>query len=197
MFHLNHFRSNIVFFLDSESGSKNKLSIRDRLGFKNLTKSEEKVTLEKSSNDRILQKDVKPFDPVLEARKKKFESKEIKVREGVIRLKPKDESKSEETIEKECVKEESPKAMEPVVEHVITAIKSEAVKELMEVESLNEDILLQDDALELDAHLDLFSEEDSDNENKDVLRAKEVSGKTSKSYPSSKLISGESNEVCN
>uniref|UniRef100_A0AAR5PY45 Uncharacterized protein n=1 Tax=Dendroctonus ponderosae TaxID=77166 RepID=A0AAR5PY45_DENPD len=180
---------------DSENGSKNKLSIRDRLGFKNLSKSEEKLALDKSNVDRSPQKDVKLFtDPVLEARKKKFESKEMKVREGVIRLKPKDDAKSEESIEKECVKAESPKEVEPVAEHAITTKMCEVVKELMEVEPLNEDILLQDDALELDAHLDLFSEEDSDNEKKSFFKAKEISAKTCESYPSSKLINGEKNE---
>lgn len=34
--------------------------------------------------------DIKPLDPILEARKRKFESNEIKMKEGIIRLRPKD-----------------------------------------------------------------------------------------------------------
>lgn len=44
----------------------------------------------------------KLLDPVLEARKKKFESNELKIKEGVIRLKPKnDEQQEEEEVEEE------------------------------------------------------------------------------------------------
>ncbi|KAK9753401.1 hypothetical protein QE152_g3477 [Popillia japonica] len=46
--------------------------------------------------------DAVPVDPVLEARRKKFETNEIKNTEGIIRLKPKSENSSESDI-KECV----------------------------------------------------------------------------------------------
>ncbi|KAL3273114.1 hypothetical protein HHI36_014568 [Cryptolaemus montrouzieri] len=97
--------------------------IKDRLGSKG--KNEEKDSNKKEEPVPSISKteEVKPVDPVLEARKKKFESKEIKVKEGVIRLKPKDE-----IIRKEKIEENTKVKIEEKVENV--KVKEPSVKRI-------------------------------------------------------------------
>lgn len=59
------------------------------------SKTEEKDQ-RKPPEDSPTKKDDKPLDPVLEARKRKFESNEIKMKEGIIRLKLNKEEKPKE-----------------------------------------------------------------------------------------------------
>ncbi|XP_045478304.1 muscle M-line assembly protein unc-89-like isoform X2 [Harmonia axyridis] len=79
-----------------ESPKRNKESrrtpIKDRLG--NRSKVEEKEIQNKEQNllSSPKKQDSKPLDPVLEARKRKFESKGIVMKERVIRLKPKEDT---------------------------------------------------------------------------------------------------------
>lgn len=55
-------------------------------------------SLEQSPSKKKRSRSKSPkLDPVLEARKKKFESNELKIKEGVIRLKPKNEQEEENT----------------------------------------------------------------------------------------------------
>ncbi|KAL1494082.1 hypothetical protein ABEB36_009736 [Hypothenemus hampei] len=111
------------------SENKNKLSVKERLGIRNVEEIESVTKIKQE------EKEEKPLlDPILEARKKKFESKEINIREGVIRLKP---------TEKKQVIEKQP--------------KQEDVKE--------EDPLLDDYELDLEAQVDLFSEDECPGEN--------------------------------
>ena len=82
-----------LFFSELANSDKNKLSIRDRLGLKSISKSEIIGTNEKLATESVTKNDDAPLDPILEARRRKFESKEIKIKEGVIRLRPKEELK--------------------------------------------------------------------------------------------------------
>lgn len=110
-------------------------------------------------------KEDKPLDPILEARKRKFESKEIKVRGGIIRLKPKEEvkpNKVEPELEKPKETEATPK-IESVKTEVVTeepSVKKDSRPTARDKLSLEEDALLEDDELDLEAQVDLFSDED-------------------------------------
>ncbi|KAI4456218.1 hypothetical protein MML48_8g00016932 [Holotrichia oblita] len=91
--------------------------------------SDVKEKIVKSEKDDVL-------DPVLEARRKKFETNEIKNIEGIIRLKPKTENSSESESVKECV------------ENIEDSVQDDEVVDF------------------LDAKVDdIFSDEDTDEEN--------------------------------
>lgn len=62
------------------------------MGLKSRSEEVEKSKLTEDSP----KKEEKPLDPILEARKRKFESNEIKIKEGIIRLRPKDDKIKEE-----------------------------------------------------------------------------------------------------
>ncbi|XP_066258389.1 zinc finger CCCH domain-containing protein 13-like [Euwallacea similis] len=131
---------------------KNKPSVRDRLGLRQ-SKPEETDTKTKSNSSPL--RDEKPLDPILEARKKKFESKEINVKEGIIRLKPKDEPKLE--IDK-CELDSQVEITTAVEPHILkTEEKLEQPKQETIDDFLTEESVLEDE-LYLDAHLDLFSD---------------------------------------
>lgn len=174
---------------ESDQSSKQKPSIRDRLGLKNPPKSDNKESAEKPEPSKV-QKEEKVLDPVLEARKKKFESKEIKVKEGVIRLKPKDEAKPEknEEIANEEIKKED---TEKVTSSEVSEKEDDIVKDLEAL--LKEDILLVDDALELDHKTDLlFSDEESGSENEGRFKVKQPNlKKPAAALPFTKLVNGE------
>lgn len=177
----------------SENVPKSKLSIRDRLGFKSATKPEERDSKEKLQSDLTPRKDDKPLDPILEARKRKFEVGEIKIREGVIRLKPKDEVKPEH------VETQKPKAQidievaaapaETIVEKVLK------LQDVREEDILREEALLEDDELDLEAQVDFFSDEDSGSENEGRFKAKQQIGEKSTVLPVSELMNGAKQEV--
>nr|CAI5823210.1 unnamed protein product [Callosobruchus analis] len=92
--------------------------VHERLGSKGQqkTESKEKENEEKESTEPAQRKeaDDKPIDPVLEARRKKFETNEIKKKEGIIRLKPKDDKpKEDRSTEDVKTKDEKPKDIKP------------------------------------------------------------------------------------
>ncbi|XP_044272761.1 serine/arginine repetitive matrix protein 1-like isoform X2 [Tribolium madens] len=126
---------------------KKQSSVRERLGSKN--------------------EELKKEDPVLEARRRKFERKEITVTEGVIRLKKPetDEEKKEEEAEEE--------------------------------EEIDEDALLEgDDSIILDPKLDtLFSDEESDSDNEGRFKTKQETNQKVPVLPFTKLINGAKSEV--
>ncbi|XP_044758766.1 muscle M-line assembly protein unc-89-like isoform X2 [Coccinella septempunctata] len=63
--------------------------VKDRLGNRNKNDEKEAVGREEALGSPTKKVETKTIDPVLEARKRKFESKEINIKERVIRLKPK------------------------------------------------------------------------------------------------------------
>lgn len=140
---------------------KTKPSIRDRLGLKSNVKPEEMEIKEKPVTDSPSKND-KPLDPILEARKRKFESKEIKVRGGIIRLKPKEEPKPdlEKPQEAEATTKTVPIKTEVVTEEPAMKKDSQPKPTARGKVSLEEDVLLEDDELDLEAQVDLFSDED-------------------------------------
>lgn len=69
---------------------------RNRLGTKKRSRS---ISLSPSPQRDVKEEENKPVDPIMEARKRKFESNELKVKEGVIRLKPKIEEEAQKDIE--------------------------------------------------------------------------------------------------
>lgn len=73
------------------------------MGVKSRTEEKDKPR----QTEDVPKKEEKPLDPVLEARKRKFETNEIKMKEGIIRLRPKDEKAKEE--KSVNVKEKEPK----------------------------------------------------------------------------------------
>lgn len=104
--------------------------IKDRLG--NKSKIDEKEPeVEKEAKSPPKKLDSKKLDPVLEARKKKFESNEINIKERVIRLKPKEESApKEKEAKKSKPKEDSPKSkIEEKVEKTQAKPLVEKIKE--------------------------------------------------------------------
>lgn len=79
------------------------------MGVKSRTDDKEKP----KQTDENPKNDDKTLDPVLEARRRKFESNEIKIKEGIIRLRPKDEkSKEEKYVEPKEIKSNSSKPKE-------------------------------------------------------------------------------------
>ncbi|EFA08208.2 hypothetical protein TcasGA2_TC005835 [Tribolium castaneum] len=135
---------------------KKQSSVRERLGAKN-GKTEEVKKEEKE-------------DPVLEARRKKFERNEITMTEGVIRLK---KPESEEVKKEECVEDE------------------------LEAEEIDEDALLEGaDSIILDPKLDtLFSDEESDSDNEGRFKTKQETNQKVPILPFTKLINGAKSEV--
>ncbi|CAH1994532.1 unnamed protein product [Acanthoscelides obtectus] len=99
---------------DQEDDKKNvRPPIHERLGNKSQQKTEDKEKNDEvKEGDESVQKkeEDKPVDPVLEARRRKFESNEIKKKEGIIRLRPKeDKSKEDKLVEDEKAKDVNPK----------------------------------------------------------------------------------------
>ncbi|XP_060522135.1 serine/threonine-protein kinase PRP4 homolog isoform X2 [Cylas formicarius] len=171
---------------------KLKPHIKERLGLKSQQKPETKVDKEKNSSNSSPKKEEKPLDPVLEARKRKFESKELRVKEGVIKLKPKEETKVEPPLEKEETKlcnvtENNPKDEENA------DVKEEKLDDL---EEFNEDSLLEDYELDLEAKVHLFSdEEESGSENEGRFKEKEHNNIKPPILPFSKLLNGVQKDV--
>ncbi|KAK9883186.1 hypothetical protein WA026_001378 [Henosepilachna vigintioctopunctata] len=97
--------------------------IKDRLGARSKTDEKDKKKEIPTSSSPSKKEEKKPLDPVLEARKRKFESKEMKVKEGVIRLKPKDEK----------LKDENKLKDEKLVEEIKVEKKIDVIKLNVEV----------------------------------------------------------------
>lgn len=134
----------------SPRSSPKKPAVHERLGSKSKTE------------------ETKKEDPVLEARRKKFERNEITMKEGVIRLKKpeNEEIKKEETV--------------------------------VENEEIDEDALLEcDDSIVLDHTIDeLFSDEESDSDNEGRFKTKqETTNQKVPVLPFTKLINGTKSEV--
>lgn len=146
-----------------------KSSVYNRLGAARKRKSRSISLSLSPSPERTtkpLETEVKTLDPVLEARKRKFESNEIKVKEGVIRLKP----KSEETSEK--------------------SQKNEG--ENVEVPETNED---EDNLLDMHVD-DLFSdEEESDGENEGRFKTSSQQSRKNTVLPFTQLLKSSSSAI--
>lgn len=145
--------------------------LKERLGVKNKTEKNEKIDM--TNKEVPTEPEIEQgTDPVLEARKRKFENKEIKIKEGKIRLKPNipqtvlsDESVEESSKETpRNDKLEKPESIENVKE--TKANQTDHIKSKDELEdAMNElEMLLKDDeALELTAKVeDLFGDEDQE-----------------------------------
>ncbi|KAJ8938772.1 hypothetical protein NQ318_009127 [Aromia moschata] len=178
----------------ADSSPKNKPSVRERLGLKPSKTEPESKEKPKEPSPK---KDEKPLDPVLEARKRKFESNEIKMKEGIIRLKPKEDNKPKED-------PPSPPPPTPVAEPVSDTPpqKPARPKELDEFEELekllNEDALLEGegDDIVLDPKVDdIFSDEDSTSDNEGRFKVKQQSDKKPPVLSFAKLVNGERREI--
>ncbi|VEN61569.1 unnamed protein product [Callosobruchus maculatus] len=122
---------------EQEEEKKNaRAPVHERLGNKGQkAESKEKEGEEKEGNEPAQKKeDDKLIDPVLEARRKKFESNEIKKKEGIIRLKPKDDKpKEDKSTEEDKPKDEKPKDIKPKEEKpTVTKPKEDKPKESQE-----------------------------------------------------------------
>jgi hypothetical protein len=156
-------------------------SIHGRLGLKsNKTDTED----DKSKKERSKPKEEKKqegLDPVLEARRKKFERNEITMTEGVIRLRVREE------------------ADEPKKEEATAAVEEQIEDEDDDGEEIDEDALLEgDDAIVLDHKIDaLFSDEESDSDNEGRFKTKQETNQKVPILPFTKLINGAKSEVKN
>ncbi|XP_063915802.1 uncharacterized protein LOC135131881 isoform X2 [Zophobas morio] len=161
--------------LPPRTNSPKKPPIHDRLGVKPPTKTEPEDDKTKKNEEK---KEV--LDPILEARRKKFERNEIVMTEGVIRLK-----KQEDSEEAEPQKEEAP-------------IEEQIEEE--DDEDIDEEALLEgddgDDAILLD-HNALFSDEESDSDNEGRFKTKQESNQKVPVLSFTKLINGVKTEVKN
>ncbi|RZC38729.1 neurofilament heavy polypeptide-like, partial [Asbolus verrucosus] len=161
---------------------KKPASIHDRLGVKPLNKTE--TDEEKSKKDRPKPKEEKKpeaLDPVLEARRKKFERNEITMKEGVIRLRAKEDAV-----------EEAKKEAEEQIEE-----EDDEDDDEEEMEEIDEDALLEgDDAILLDHKIDaLFSDEESDSDNEGRFKTKQETNQKVAVLPFTKLINGAKSDV--
>lgn len=154
--------------------SKKVSSVYDRLGLKTSQKQETIPPKPEKISETI-----QTVDPVLEARRRKFEQKEITVKEGIIRLKP--------TKDDNVTKMDDNQMIVPN-------------DELDQIEEIDEDALLEgDDTLLLDNQTDsiLFSDEESNSDNEGRFKSK-LENKDKVSILSfRKLINGTKNEVKN
>lgn len=82
--------------LSPESKKTSPNAVRNRLGAKKRSRS---ISLSPSPQREVTEEERKPVDPIMEARKRKFENNELKVKEGVIRLKPKVEEEAQKESE--------------------------------------------------------------------------------------------------
>lgn len=183
-----------------EEAVKSKAPVRDRLGTKGDntgTKTDEIIVEMCPKKD-----DDKPLDPVLEARRRKFEKKEINIRGGIIRLKPKDEpgtdsnkspEKSDEKDEEEpCEKNEETQVKEEVKSSPKKVEKPNYVDEL---DGIDEDALLADDEIDLLGKEDIFSDEESASDNEGRFKDKENSNQKVAVLPFTKLVNGDREPV--
>ncbi|XP_072385082.1 uncharacterized protein [Diabrotica undecimpunctata] len=93
--------------------SQNKPPIHNRLGLKSDKPEENKeIPSEKEMPAEVKEEEL--LDPVLAARKKKFETNEIKKKEGIIRLKPKEDKPKEE--EQDLIEESKVEIKEDTLE---------------------------------------------------------------------------------
>lgn len=167
-----------MYFTETDNSPKIKPSIRERLGYKSTLKSENKETVEKLELNQKIEE--KLLDPVLEARKRKFEIKEIQLKEGVIRLKPKDDLRIEKLDETKDTDKD--KKQDLTSSTLIEKMKNDA--------SINEDVLLEDDEIELESKIDLFSDEESGSENEGRFKAKDRASNKTSVLPFTKLVNG-------
>lgn len=148
-----------------------KKPIHDRLGLKSLKNEECEKKIEKKIDKK---EEETVLDPVLEARRRKFESNEIMKKQGVIRLKAKEEP---------LKKEEQDKCEENRVEN-------KSNKE--NTDEIDEDALLGgDDDILSDLKLDgLFSDEESDSDNEGRFKTDSKETVKIAVMPFTKLING-------
>ncbi|KAF5294391.1 hypothetical protein FQR65_LT10756 [Abscondita terminalis] len=132
------------------------------------------ISLSPSPDRSILDenKDDGSFDPILEARRRKFENGSIPT-EGIIRLRPKNEE-SDDGIgfsAKDATNEE----------------RTDSIHE----ESIEDELLGGDDAIDFNLKVDdLFSDEESDNENEGRFKSKQSSPRVVSVKPFSQISNG-------
>ncbi|XP_076275756.1 uncharacterized protein LOC143206842 [Rhynchophorus ferrugineus] len=165
---------------ESDSSPKSKPSIRERLGYKSTLKSESRDIPDKS--EAVQKIEEKLLDPVLEARKRKFETKEIQLKEGVIRLKPKDEVRTEKIDEIKDTKQDN---------------KQDLALPMLTEKVENDESINEDDEIELESKIDLFSDEESGSENEGRFKVKEEVSDKASVLPFTTLVNGtkEKNDV--
>lgn len=153
------------------------VTIRDRLGAKLNTKLDEnQKSPDNRVNSKVSENTEKNLDPILEARKRKFQCKEIKP-EGIIRLKPSSKERIDEDInlldevnEHNLLEEEEMSTDDKNSSGEIKKDQSEPnckLDPITSIESTEEELdetLLDDDVLDTKVE-DLFSDEESDEEN--------------------------------
>ncbi|XP_018562196.1 muscle M-line assembly protein unc-89-like [Anoplophora glabripennis] len=189
----------------ADNSPKNRAPVRERLGLKNKT---EDVKDKPKNTQSTSKKDDKPLDPILEARKRKFESNEIKIREGIIRLKPKEEKLEEDSISTSIpasdvvsvLHQVSTSKLEDVVQEKSSEIKTEKPQELDVIEELEnllkEDPMLEADDIEVNPKVaDIFSDEDSASDNEGRFKVKEGTSTKPPVLSFTKLMNGEKREI--
>lgn len=188
-----------------DTSPKSRAPVRERLGFKNKTEDSKEKPKETQPSPK---KDEKPLDPVLEARKRKFESNEIKMKEGIIRLKPKEEKPQENAGAAPIpVSDAVPVSSQvstskaaDVAEEKLTEAKEEEHKELDVIEELEnllkEDALMEGDGIELNPKVaDIFSDEDSTSDNEGRFKVKEGNNAKPPVLSFTKLVNGEKRDI--
>ncbi|KAJ8979220.1 hypothetical protein NQ317_011859 [Molorchus minor] len=180
---------------NADTSPKSKPTVRDRLGVKSNKTEDNKDKPEESSP----KKDEKPVDPVLEARRKKFESNEIKKKEGIIRLKPKEDKPKEPSPPLAMSTPSQTEVSVPAPEQetkVKEEIKPDPPKDMDVFEELEKllnekDVLLEGDDIELDPKVsDIFSDEESGSDNEGRFKVKEQTSKKPPILPFTKLMNG-------
>ncbi|CAG9824854.1 unnamed protein product [Phaedon cochleariae] len=142
------------------------------------------------------------LDPVLEARKRKFESNQLGKKAGIIRLKPKEEKQPESAPMQElpsAVKEET-QTPTPASTEVDEAKPIDDTNkdpdEFKELEKLlNEDLLLESDDFIDHKVEDIFSDEESTSDNEGRFKVKQKAGEKVSVLSFSKLMNGAKAEV--
>ncbi|XP_056643746.1 neurofilament heavy polypeptide-like [Diorhabda sublineata] len=183
--------------------------VHDRLGLK---------SEEIKNKPKVKEEEEPPVDPVLAARRKKFESNELKKKEGIIRLKPKEDVKNDDIPVTEAPKkiEQVPKNIDETEAKVTTEIvkeepqksnkspvatnkleeydRSKDPEEFKELERLlNDDAVLED---LLDHKVaDIFSDEESASDNEGRFKAKTKQGEKVPVLSFNKLVNGTKTEL--
>lgn len=185
----------------TDNSPKNRAPVRERLGVKNKT---EDVKDKPKNTQSTSKKDEKPLDPILEARKRKFESNEIKIREGIIRLKPKEEKTEENFISTSDPVPVTPQVSTSKLTDIAEAKPSDPntddLQELDVIEELENllkgDPILEGDDIELNPKVaDIFSDEDSASDNEGRFKVKEGSNSKPPILSFTKLINGEKSKI--
>nr|XP_023020242.1 neurofilament heavy polypeptide-like isoform X2 [Leptinotarsa decemlineata] len=179
---------------NSDHSPTNRPRVRERLGSGKPNNSGNGNSNRASKEKEVVpQKEVVPLDPVLEARKRKFETNEIG-KKGIIRLKPKENKPAEVPVEvpPQPIVEEELEKVDPTKKD--TDKDPDEFKELEKL--LNEDALLEDDEIVLDQKVeDIFSDDDFASDNEGRFKVKEKANEKVVSLPFTKLVNGAKEEI--